>query len=250
MRQAIPSRRPVDLSKPLHRDLGSYALAAGAAGVIALALIAPADAQIVYTPAHELIGRNGSIVIDLNHDGVGDLVIREVPCSEGTSFDNANSLQVVPGQTGGGVRMGGYTRFAAALSGGAKIGQLDPFLSDSAVMANWTNFGVYYFGSWISAKGKYLGIRFAIDGETHYGWARLSAMYSPHGRDIVALLTGYAYETLPNGAIRAGDKGEFDAAAHPDSSMRNPWAVDAQKPTLGALALGKSQCGFTAGPDK
>jgi hypothetical protein len=246
----VLSRGRVKLSKPLHRDLGAYALAAGAAGVSALALSAPADAQIVYTPAHELIGSNGSISIDLNHDGIADLTIREVPCSSATSRLNANSLQVLPAQTGGGVRMGGYTLFAAALSGGAKIGQLDPFVPGSAVMANWTNSGGYYFGSWVSAKGMYLGIRFAIDGETHYGWARLSATYSPRRKDIVALLTGYAYETEPNGGIRAGDKGQGGSAAQPTTPLTRPAETDPQKLTLGALALGKSKCGVTAASDK
>jgi hypothetical protein len=47
-----PSRAPSKLSESLHQRLNMYALVAGAAGVSALALMPPAEAKIVYTPAH------------------------------------------------------------------------------------------------------------------------------------------------------------------------------------------------------
>jgi hypothetical protein len=238
---ARQTRRPVKLSRPLHRDLSAYALAAGTAGVSVLALAQPADGQVVYTPAHEIIGSNGQMLIDFNHDGTTDIIIREIPCSLATSFYNANSLQVMPGQAGGGIRMGGYDGFAAALSARAKVGQLDPFVAGTAVMANWTNFGGYYFGSWGDVKSKYLGIRFLIEGETHYGWARLNAVYDPNRRDIVALLTGYAYETQTNGGIRAGDTGQNGQDANTASREALPLDPDAGRQLiLGVLALGAS----------
>ncbi len=247
-RSATSARKAATLSKRLHRDIAAYALAAGAAGVSALALASPSEAQIVYTPAHEIIGSNGQMLVDLNHDGVTDLMIREVPCSEGTSFYNANSLQAVPRGSGGGIRMGGYLGFAAALSPRAKIGGVDPFVANFAVMANWTNDGAYYFGSWVSAKSLYLGIRFTINGETHYGWARLNAMYSYQRKDIVALLTGYAYETQPNAGIRAGDTGKNDPHADPANQMSLPQDLDAARHSApGALALGASSASYRCG---
>src|SRR5215831_11871763 len=66
------SSRPcvaVELSKPLTHQLNMYALAAGASGVGLLALAPPAEAKIIYTPAH-IIGPWFNL--DLNHDGIVD----------------------------------------------------------------------------------------------------------------------------------------------------------------------------------
>ncbi len=72
--------------------------------------------------------------------------------------------------------------------------------------------------------GRYLGLKFQIKGETHYGWARLNvSVRAQGGVNITATLTGYAYETIANKAIIAGKtKGEDES----------------QGATLGALAAG------------
>jgi hypothetical protein len=59
-RRTKRSRKAAKLSQALHADLAAYALAAGAAGVTWLALAPPADAQIVYTPTHELLTKDGT----------------------------------------------------------------------------------------------------------------------------------------------------------------------------------------------
>ena len=74
-------------------------------------------------------------------------------------------------------------------------------------------------------KNRYLGFKFQIKGKIHYGWARLNVTGSGLGT-IVATMTGYAYETIPNKAIVAGrTKGTEDN-------------VD-EFGTLGDLALGR-----------
>ncbi len=69
---AQTSRIPASLSRSLHHRLNLYALAATAAGVGALALAQPAQAEIVYTPAHKKLHLNHNFFLDLNHDGVND----------------------------------------------------------------------------------------------------------------------------------------------------------------------------------
>ena len=56
-----------------------------------------------------------------------------------------------------------------------------------------------------SARG-YLGLKFMINGEVHYGWARLNETCDKGNNSI--RLTGYAYETIPNQGIKAGQKKE------------------------------------------
>lgn len=233
LRPAARSRKQKPLSESLHRQLSLYALAAGGVG---MALARPAEAQIVYTPTHQTISRSQRIDIDLNHDGVTDVAIREIPWFlGGDGFFPGNSLQAEPRRAGGGIKQG-LQGDAAALAPGSKIGPGDPFYRRAAMMAEYTSSAVYYYGSWANAKNGYLGIRFLINGEAHYGWARLNAGYDYHHKDIFALLTGYAYETQPDTPIRAGDTGQND----PDDSTGQTLPIPAIKEqrTLGALALG------------
>jgi hypothetical protein len=67
-------RKTAKLSESIHHQLNSYALAASAAGVSALALSQASQAKIVYTPAHVVLHArsNGHYYLDLNHDGVKD----------------------------------------------------------------------------------------------------------------------------------------------------------------------------------
>ena len=65
-------------------------------------------------------------------------------------------------------------------------------------------------GAW-AGKGegvedRYLGLKFVTDGEVHYGWARLSVTlgHERQDNDVSGTLTGYAYETIPDKPIIAG----------------------------------------------
>jgi len=222
------TRKSVKLSQPLHRDLTRYALAAGAAGVSVLALSSRSEAQIVYTPAHEMIGRNGQILIDLNHDGITDVIIREV--SYGGTFPG-NELEAAPNTGKGAIRVR-FGNAAVAMPAGQEIGPGESFFPKRAILYGVTNFQTYYNGFWAHLRTPhYLGIAFLINGETHYGWARLSVQFNVSERDIVAGLSGYAYQTQPNTSIRAGDTGDRD-----ESQMSSPEPEPSA--TLGALALG------------
>jgi hypothetical protein len=103
--------------------------------------------------------------------------------------------------------------------------------------------GASYFGRWFNATKRYLGLKFEINGKIHYGWTRLSVI----GRQrITATLTGYAYETIPNKPINAGQaKSATDDPTNEDSgpgaSVTNPFLDSPQPAALGLLALGKAQ---------
>lgn len=229
---AKQARKAVELSASLQRDLAAYALAVTGA----LAFSQPAEAQIVYTPTHELLTKDGHISIDLNNDGVSDVTVREIFCTLGAAA-YFNSLQANP-EPGGGVVQADYTLgFAKAMSAGSAIGGRDTFISSHALMGAESVYGVYYYGYWPYAGPKYLGIRFLIGTEVHYGWARIRATYEHTYHHIAALLTGYAYETRPNAPIPAGATGQGnEIAASPEPSSVRP----RPKATLGALARGAS----------
>src|SRR5580692_10018486 len=69
-KQRIQSR----LSSKLEKNLWTYAVAAGAAGVGLLASPQLAGAEVVYTPANASV-KPGGLTIDLNHDGMADFYL-------------------------------------------------------------------------------------------------------------------------------------------------------------------------------
>ena len=236
------SRTAVKLPQSVQRNLSAYAHAAGAAGVSVLALAQPAEAQIIYTPTNKTISSGEKLLIDFNRDGIVDVIVREGRCSWETYFPG-NSLQAEPQHVGGGIQRH-YRGIAAALSPDSKIGPRANFNYHAAVMATFTNYGVYYFGSWAFAPTSYLGIKFPINGETHYGWARLTV--TPTDQNIIATLSGYAYETQPDTPIHAGDTGKNDAY-HSDDTLSMSESAAKPARTLGALAGGAPslpRCGY------
>jgi len=73
-------------------------------------------------------------------------------------------------------------------------------------------------GNWRDASNRYLGLKFILGGETHYGWARLTVHATLDPAHITATLTGYAYETIANKPIVAGQtKGPEEISLEPAS---------------------------------
>ena len=66
-------------------------------------------------------------------------------------------------------------------------------------------FSAYCNGPWAKASDRYLGLEFLIGGEPHFGWARLSVRCDYARTRVFAQLTGYAYETVANQPIDAGN---------------------------------------------
>jgi hypothetical protein len=111
----------------------------------------------------------------------------------------------------------------AALTRGAKIQSRNNFRIGSGFM------GVVYYsfmsdtrwdGLWFNdgkgVKNRYLGLKFNIKGQIHFGWARLTVTTTKH--DFKATLTGYAYETVPGKGIIAGKTmGPDDTTVAPTS---------------------------------
>ena len=206
MRQSTrPAEEVCSSSLSFHRRLNSYALAASAAGVSFLALAQPSEAKIVYTRTHHVIADAGSYKLDLNHDGVIDLsfqnMFRTVTCTTDGACSYVEQLVTRLAANNEVV----YNVFGAvAMKAGMRIGPKRAFHPGLEMMATiGTHSSRGPGGSWINVKNRYLGIKFEINRETHYGWARLSVQVQlPF--TLTATLTGYAYETVPNKSIVAG----------------------------------------------
>ena len=239
-----PLRTPSRLSDSVHHQLNMYALAASAAGVGVLALAKPAEAKIVYTPAHKQIVLNHPLLLDVNHDGKTDFTFSWINFQACGGYDGScpgSLLQILErfdnrfyGPPWGVVASskGTWPGWPAALRAGVRVGVPGQRFGASSEMAAVTarscsgsrcRGGHYYFGPWeIPAvpKNHYLGFKFLISGKYHYGWARIA-----FDHPVDAVLTGYAYETIANKPIVTG-------------KTKGPDVITVQPASLGHLTRG------------
>ena len=231
-----PARVPLQLSESLHQRLNAYALVASAAGVGMLALAPPAGARIIYTPAH--VECSDLCVVDLNHDGRTDLIVSNDATTSATScaFVSGAVASAFESRYGGRnaiVGKGTSWRFLSALPAGVRIGAATDSFGNMAVRKpNGCNHTTAFTGPWANGgkgvKNRYLGLKFYFKKQAHYGWLRFNVVV--HRQQYPAFqvtLTGYAYETIPNKPIIAGQQHGKDEA------------------TLGRLAHGA--CGVSNG---
>jgi hypothetical protein len=250
------TRNQSQLSAKLEKNLWAYAALASAAGIGMLASAPTAEAKIVYTPVNAALPPE--YALDLNHDGIVDFYLDpgktasvggsnrasylEVCHIAGQCVQSSSSLQPNKDNT---VRI--FSSGAAALPADAKIADGEKFqapgfaagLLGRDYYSRSSNTAQFWKGPWANGgKGstnRYLGFKFKIDGQFHYGWARLSVSTPAHG-PYKATLTGYAYETIPNKGIVAGQEsgpaeiGENINKVNPTSAFRSA--------SLGLLGLG------------
>lgn len=228
-------REQKQVTHTLERRLASYALAA--AGISAM--VPSAVAQVIYTPT-DLKLAHGGIRIDLNNDGQDDLRLvdrqQDVYAYYGGALKVASisTSPVVASVVGYKGKFGGA---AYAAPSGFSIGPNSPqqFISIARSARMATGLCTYFYcrvsGPFANQKDKYLGVRFTSNGQTHYGWVRMTVNAKlpsfPFRPTVVAKITGYAYEATPDKAIIAGDRGLGSSAANSG--------------TLGALALGAAR---------
>jgi hypothetical protein len=135
----------------------------------------------------------------------------------------------------------GKNGLASALPAGVQV-QFNNTTS-TAVMAGWrtqaghsTTFAGHWGNKGKGEKDRYLGLRFLIKGQIHYGWARLNVSFKNGG--FSGLLTGYAYETISNKAIITGKTKGTEEDGVDQLSPTSLTAPTREPATLGLLALG------------
>ena len=244
MKHSPRSPKTLNLSESISRHLDMYALAASAAGVGVIALAQPAEGKIVFTPADVPIV--GTVNIDLNHDGLADFAIKQNLYAG--SYMAAHSLTKN--------RVWGAGRRASALPAGVRVGPNAAKFGEAPVcsflsvtsgpcksMLQCRNFSGSTFcrGPFADITTAFLGLKFYIKGEIHFGWARFK-FSNPE-----LVLTGYAYETVPKKPIITGKKRETDdnVVGKTDPASLSAPAVSAA--SLGLLAMGAPGSSFGAG---
>jgi hypothetical protein len=236
MKRFPAPRKTANLSESVQQQLNRYAVAAIAAGVGVMALAEPSDAKVVYTPVYKVIKPGTNYDLDLNHDGITDFTLRNyAPRSSRyialtETAPKSNSVAGFKEYTND---SGGYVWCASKLGGDKGIGPRRKFTNQALVLFYEAYVGGYLCETHIPPrKNRYLGTRFQVNGESHYGWVRLSIV--PIGELFKVVLTGYAYETVPNKRIITGSAHDSDGTEQP-ASMKGPVSPAA---ALGLLALG------------
>jgi len=242
------SRPVARLGVSLERSLSTYVAAAAAAGVSVLA-VPSAEARIVYTPANIDIPVNGGPVpLDLNHDGTADFSFSNVRRggsnwvelwlgalgkSQSNGVWGRGSTYTTTAGRSRPLKGGHESVFAAVLRPGFTVGPNKTYFQkgsrwEMGLLVDAASFGggrSTALGQWLYTEHRYLGLKFTIDGQIHYGWARFNVTVGKQG--IAATITGYAYETVPNKPIVTG-------------KTKGPDVVVFEPASLGRLAQGAS----------
>jgi len=134
---------------------------------------------------------------DLNGDGVDDLGFR--------NYNGTMSLVPVPGNAATATSQGGYDRYRPVAAGTMVSQLLDApllWMNDEDYLVSYMMHDptgeVVGIGPWRGVTNGALGVSFQADGETHYGWIRMSDV-----SETTFVVHDWAYETQPDVGIVA-----------------------------------------------
>jgi len=236
--------RESPLHASLDKNLNAYVTAACAAGVSMLACAHSAEAKIVYTPANSYIRPNTTLDLHLSRNGTPDFLFSNTEYYGSFHRGGKGSLNIKGQNSDNAVWGTGVC--ASALRAGVRVGPNKHFKVGRLTMAKsqWTGstrgstFSSH--GPWVDATRRYLGLKFSIKGEVHYGWARLNVTSTYDA--IYAVLIDYAYETVPNKAIVTGETKGAAADAGGAVQIAPASFGQSKRPpaSLGLLARGAS----------
>ena len=212
----------------------------------------PAQGEVVFTPTKVTVSLRGNSLYELNPAGsqVAPFLLIAGFTSPGAYWD---TISFNPRTSGARFVQGPGTSWSIApLKKGSLIGPARRFGGGLRGFA--ATIGPYGSGTYNNHDGfkfgepTYIGFKFLIAGQTHYGWARLTVRYNPNTpkQRLGAELTGYAYETVAGQPIKAGQTSGALSSMDSQEPMAGSMADDfraASAPAasdrfLGLLALG------------
>lgn len=237
-----PSTTVATVSPTFDQRMKLYSVAAAATGVSILALAQPSNAEVVITrktiPLNQVNDVPTRVPVDINRDGIPDF---SFSVTNFAYHSREAKIAILPLQGGAvvGVPAEKAPAYASALMHGAKVGPSARFSSKgfaevgrSYIPYTPSQYLRYVYGKWEgNPPNRFVGVRFLIKGQTHYGWIRLSINTTTY--PLSGTITAYAYETVPNKPILAG---MAPASATRDAAeLQTP---PSSGPSLGMLAMG------------
>ena len=203
----------MDRNNTIESKIKRYTALAG--GITAIAGVA--NAQVVYTdinPDQLVTGNGGMYSLDVDNDGTVDFSLTTMVVTSSYTYYGMNiSLQydaaVVSPAASGNSMMTSYSSGVANVPVGSAIGSSGSFSSASgflgysltySITGSLSTSGSFSGGNFINGEG-FVGLKFDISGDTHYGWARVEV--TPDGTTLS--VKDYAYESTANTAILSGN---------------------------------------------
>jgi hypothetical protein len=205
MRRANNSKLPPTID----RQLNSYAVGASAAGVALLACSLPADARVICRKSSESL--LGTQTIPFNPANgqfppfnLAQTFLYSTPRSHRYYWNRA----FLTPNTQGANDLLAANGLPKALAKGDVIGSKGQFGKGNSYGMLFTYGQVgggtvnHHQGNFPLTKVGYLGFKFSMSGEAHYGWARLRVdVKKPQ---TTTNLLGFGYETIAGKAVHAG----------------------------------------------
>ncbi|TND07610.1 MAG: hypothetical protein FD123_3162 [Bacteroidetes bacterium] len=199
----------------IQRKLNAYAAAAGT-----IAVAGAADAQIIHVDINPDTIVHDSVFYDLNMDGAGPAELKfeavEYQASSAIVYFTQATVQGNPANAVIGSLYYGAYPMPFPLNNGDSISASNPDWQAQTVNGGVQYLGVIYstynYGNWLGVNDKYLGVRFMIGTDTHYGWVRISVST---GSDSITIKE-YAYQALPGVGTTAGQL--VGIAGHPENN--------------------------------
>jgi len=192
------------MKKNLQSRISKYTAVAGA-----VVSAAGAQAQVVYTDvnpdySHDAPQNNGFAVypLDLNNDQTIDFVIASRDTVTTATVRYTLAAPYGAGNAVAGENPAGYD-YALALDINSMVDSTLNWIAATNTMAYNVDSANPYNENWNGVTDKYLGLKFVVGANTHYGWARLDSYAI--GDSIV--LKDYAFEATPNVGIMTGNMG-------------------------------------------
>jgi hypothetical protein len=221
------------LSERLNHRLGHYALAAAAAGVATISMTVPAEAAPVCTTTNVDLGYLGSYMINPANQKLAPFIAAETYNNLSSHSASAHYVGFFVPNTQN-AEVVAQSNLAVPLVFGSVIGSGQQFSVPKSYGLLFTYRPAYrnesdHKGNFTFNQPQFLGLKFSVGSETHFGWARIIWRIQKNTRSSV-FVTGYGYETVAGQPIAAGACGAEDAAKSASETRFLPF--------LGLLATG------------
>jgi len=196
----------------LHKRIKAYSAMAGAF----VTLTPASQAAVVHTEIDPdtMIFSGTTLFIDLNGDQINDISLMAE--SDSTFYTGTSvQLNLAMAFVGSGNAIAGASSTYSTFGGSTTTYQIAYGLNPGIPISNSMSFnsgtephvlGQYlvsygtWMGNFVDVVDKFLGVRFLINGNVHYGWVRLDVELSGASAPKITV-KGYAYEDVPNTQI-------------------------------------------------
>lgn len=169
------------------------------------------NADVIYTDVDPdttvtALGQ-GTYNIDFNNDGDGDISIYGYNSTSYSwyfiAIDGNETTYSIGGPNNRIVgSFSGYVPYASMLSNSISIGQNSPFFTDvNYAMGPYAIFGSSYGPFQGVNTDKYIGAKFEIGSNIHYGWIKVDSKTDANSKIAEMTIKSFAYESIPDSSI-------------------------------------------------